>query len=90
MQPVVQRALSSFSSRNYMKMQDLLKSVNHHAIAVGMRINASKTKVSALIIGEQTPRDVNKFKYLGSMFITDVQGSEEIRSRINLVRSGFS
>ncbi len=35
-------------------MQGLLDAVNRHAAAVGMRINASKTKVmSALIHGEQ-------------------------------------
>ncbi len=40
------------SSHN--EMQDLLEAVNRHAAAVGMRINASKTKVmSALIPGEQ-------------------------------------
>ncbi len=34
--------------------------------------------------------DVNKFKYLGSMFVANGQGTEEIRSRINLARSAFS
>ncbi len=35
-------------------MQGLLEAVNRHGAAVGMRINASKTKVmSALIPGEQ-------------------------------------
>ncbi len=34
--------------------------------------------------------DVDKFKYLGSMFVVNGQGTEEIRSRINLVRSTFS
>ncbi len=65
-----------------------------------MRINASKTKVmSALIPGEQRQavlldgeplEDVDKFKYLGSMFIANGQGTEDIRSRINLARSAFS
>ncbi len=65
-----------------------------------MRINASKTKVmSALIPGEQRqaalldgePLEyVDKFKYLGSMFVANGQGTEEIRSRINLARSAFS
>ncbi len=63
-------------------------------------INASKTKVmSALIPGEQRQavlldreplEDVDKFKYLGSMFVANGQGTEEIRSRINLARSAFS
>ncbi len=41
-------------SSSYSEMQGLLDAVNRHAAAVGMRINASKTKVmSALIPGEQ-------------------------------------
>ncbi len=65
-----------------------------------MRISATKTKVmSALIPGEQRQdvlfygeplEDVDKFKYLSSMFVANGQGSEEIRSRINLARSEFS
>ncbi len=65
-----------------------------------MRINASKTKVmAALIPGEQrqavllegeTLEDVDEFKYLGSMFVANGQGTEEIRSRINLARSALS
>ncbi len=64
-----------------------------------MRINASKTKVtSALITGEQAQavlvdgelfEDVGKLKYLGSMLIANGQGTEEIRNRINFVRSTF-
>ncbi len=56
-----------------------------------MRINASKTKVmSALIPGElrqavlldgESLEDVDKFKYFGSMFVENGQGTEEIRSR---------
>ncbi len=81
-------------------MQGLFAALIRHAAAVGMRINASKTKVmSALIPGEQRQtalrdgeplEDVDKFKYLGSMFIANGQGTEEIRRRINLVRSEFS
>ncbi len=41
-------------SSSYSEMQGLLGAVNRHAAAVGMRINASKTKVMpALIPGEQ-------------------------------------
>ncbi len=75
------------------RMQSLSKTSN-------MRISTSKTKVmSALIPGEQRQfvllggkplEDVDKFKYLGSMLITNGQGTEEIRSRINLARSAFS
>ncbi len=41
-------------SSSYSEMQDLIDAVNRHAAAVGMRINASKTKVmSALVPDEQ-------------------------------------
>ncbi len=33
---------------------------------------------------------MGKFKYLGSMFVANGQGTEEIRSRINLAHSAFS
>ncbi len=59
----------------------MFEAVNRHAVAVGMRINASQTKVmSALILGEQRQgvlldgkpsEDVDKFKYLGSMFVAN-------------------
>ncbi len=57
--------------------------VNSHAAAVGMRTNASKTKVmSPLITGEQRQAvlldEVEKFKYFGSMFVANGQGTEEI------------
>ncbi len=52
----------SSSSSSYIKMQGLLDAVNRHTAAVGMRINASKTKVM----------------YLGSMFLSNGQGTEEI------------
>ncbi len=65
-----------------------------------MRINASKTEVmSALIPGEQRQvvlfdgeplNDVDKFKYIGSVFIASGQDTEEIRSRINLAHSAIS
>ncbi len=65
---------------SYSEMRGLLEAVNCHAAAVGMRIYASKTKVmSALIPGEQR-----------SMFVTNGQGTEEIRSRIILARYAFS
>ncbi len=65
-------------SSSYNEMQGLLEAVNCHVAAVGMRSNASKTKVMpALIPGEQRQavlldgeplEDVERFKYLGSMF----------------------
>ncbi len=87
-------------SSSYSEMQGLLEAVNRHAAAVDMRMKASKTKVmSALIPGEQRQavlpdgeplEDVAKFKYLGSMFVANGQGTDEIRSRINFARSAFS
>ncbi len=87
-------------SSSYSEMQGLLEAVDRHAAEVGLRINASKTKVmSALIPGEQHQaalldgeplEDVDKFKYLGAMFVANGQGTEEIRSGINLARSAFS
>ncbi len=81
-------------------MQGLLEAVNRHAAAVGMRINAPNTRVmSALIPGEQRQavlldgeplEDVDKFKNLGSIFVANDQGAEEIRSGINLARFAFS
>ncbi len=44
---------------------------------------------TVLLDGEPL-EDVDKFKYLGSMFVANGQGTEEIRSRINLARSAFS
>ncbi len=74
-------------------MLGLLEAVNRHTAAVGMHIYASKTKMmSALIPGEQRQAvlldgqpldDAEKFKYLGSMFVANGQGIEELRSRIN-------
>ncbi len=59
-------------SRSYSEMQGLIEAVNRHAAAVGMSINAAKTKVMpALIPGEQRQavlfdgeplQDVDKFK----------------------------
>ncbi len=87
-------------SSSYSDMQGLLEAVNRHAATVGMRIYASKTKVmSALIPGEQRQavlfdgeplEGVDKYKYVGSMFVANGQGTEEIRSRIDLARSAFS
>ncbi len=69
-------------SSSYRKMQGLLEDVNLHAAAVGMHINAPKTKIiSALIPGEQRRavlldggplEDVDKINYLGSIFVANV------------------
>ncbi len=86
-------------SSSYSELQGLLEAVILHATAVGMRIIASKTKVmSALVPDEQRQavlldgepfECVDKFKYLGLMFVANGQCTEGIRSRINLARSAF-
>ncbi len=57
--------------------------------------NASQTReadqgVLFVLLDGESLEDVDKFKYLGSMFAANGQGTEEIRSRINLARSTFS
>ncbi len=61
---------------------------------VGMRIKV----MSALIPGEQRQaalldgeplEDIDKFKYLGSMFIANGHGTEDFKSKINLDRFAF-
>ncbi len=86
-------------SSSYGEMQGLLEPVNRHAAGEGLRNNTSKTKVMSALISDEQRRavlldgepleDVDKFKYLGSMFFAKGQGTEEIRSRINLARSAF-
>ncbi len=72
-------------SSRYSKTQGLPDSVNGHAAAEGMPINASKPKVMSALVPDEQRQAV-----LGSMFVTNGQGSEEIRSRITLARSAFS
>ncbi len=63
-------------------MQGLLEAVNRQAAAVGMRINASKTKQcqhSSFRIDGEPVKDVHKFvMYLGSIFIANGQVTEEV------------
>ncbi len=53
------------------------------------RAHPGEQRQAVLLDGEPL-EDVEKFKYLGSMFVANGQGTEEIRSRINLARSAFS
>ncbi len=89
-----------FLSNSYREKQGPLEAVNYHAKAASMHINASEIKgMSALNPNEQRRailldgeplEDVDKFKYLGPMFIANCQSTEAIRSRVNLVRSTFA
>ncbi len=47
-------------------------------------------KRKAVLLDGEPFEDVEKFKYLGSMFVANGQVTEEISSRINLARSAFS
>ncbi len=86
-------------SNSYRVTQSLFKAANHHDEAIGMCINVSKTDLkSALIPGAQRlvgllhdgpQKDVDKFKYLGSMFIAKGQDAEENGITIYLARSAF-
>ncbi len=77
-------------SSSYREVQGMLGAVNHHSTIADMHINASKTKAMlAFIPGEQDqaiPPDgeslenIDKFKYLSSMFVQNGQGSGTIRS----------
>ncbi len=72
-----------FLSSNYMKMQNLPEAINHHAAAVGLCTNASKTQVvsaliNAILFDVEPSGGVEKSKYLGPMFVANGHSSEEI------------
>ncbi len=68
-------------------------------VAVRVCSNTSKIKVvsaptpgerhQAVLFGSELLENVDKFKYFGSMFITNVKRTEMIRSRIYLARILF-
>ncbi len=72
-------------SSSYREIHDLLKSVNYHAVAVSMRIKALKTKVisalmrgvmcHAILLDGELSEDVHKFKFCGSIFVANAQGT---------------
>ncbi len=74
-------------SSSYSEVQGLLEAVDRQADIVGVRINASKTKVmSALIPGVQRQavlfdgepvEDVEKFKLLGLIFVANGHRSRD-------------
>ncbi len=82
------------------EIQGLRETVHRHAAAVGMSINASKTKVmsppipaeqrQAVQLDGEPLEDVAKFIYLASMLVAKGQGTVKIRSTISLARSAFS
>ncbi len=46
-------------------------------------------QLQAVLLDVEPLEDVDEFKYLGSMCVANGQGTEEIKSRINLARSTF-
>ncbi len=86
-------------SSSYSEMQDMFEAINRHAAAVDVCINTSKTKVmsasipvgqrQAVLLDGEPLEDDDKFNDLCSMFVANGQGTEEIKSRINLVHSAF-
>ncbi len=72
-----------FLSSNYIKLQNQPEAISHHAAAVGVCNNASKTQVisaliKAILFDVEPLGGVEKSKYLGSMFIANGHSSEEI------------
>ncbi len=82
-----------------MEIQSLLEVINRHAAAVGMRIDASKTKaLSAIVPGEQRQAVVQKKSHWRTstssnislfLFTANGQGADEIKSWNNLDRSAI-
>ncbi len=82
------------------EIQDLLKAINNHAVAVGIRIHASNTKVmptlmpseqhQAVLLDGEPLGEANEIEHFGSMCIPNDQRTYKSRSRIDLSRSTFS
>ncbi len=75
----------------------MFETVNNHAAAVGTHINALKTRVmsalisyeqhQAVLLGGESLEEVGTSKCACSMFITNGQGTKDIRNRNNHVSS---
>ncbi len=78
-------------------VQDALNNIDPFAKVLGLRINASKTKVMstqprpgtqhAINLGGVPLEEVQSFKYMGSSFTATGQAKDEISGRIGLPRS---
>ncbi len=81
-------------------VQDALNNIDRFAKVVGLRINASKTKVMSTQPHQGTQHtiqldgvllaEVKSFKYLGSFFTATGQAKDETSGRIDLARSAFT
>ncbi|MES9976207.1 MAG: reverse transcriptase domain-containing protein [Candidatus Thiodiazotropha sp.] len=82
---------------NPSNLQPVLDRINHYAAAIGLQINATKTKFfttsadpspQLTIQGEEIEL-VSTFRYLGSTLLPNGQAKEEIPIRINKARFAF-
>ncbi len=81
-------------------MQEAVNQVHRFATVVGLRINASKTKVlsanvdpllhQVINVGGEPLEEVSSFKYLGASFTATGQAFGEIKARINVERAAFN
>ncbi len=81
-------------------VQETLEGIERYAAAVGLRIDAAKTKVLSAQVANSQQRqlfpegvpleEVAAFKYLGASFIASGQTVQGIESRINSVQMAFN
>ena len=79
-------------------LQVILERVCHFAAAVGLKINADKTKAfstcpsdagKSLKLDGFSIETVDNFRYLGSIILPNGQAKDEIRNRIDCARNAF-
>ena len=81
------------------KLQRLVERVNAAGEEMGLRINRKKTECMVMSkrnapdcnisIGNESIKQVDKFKYLGSMLTEDGRSENEIRQRIGIAKNAF-
>jgi hypothetical protein len=86
-------------TNTYTEMQDVLNRIDNVSRSVGLRINASKTKIfsscvpnaeiSRVILSGVAIEEVHHFRYLGSTFLPNGQSKDEITARIDAARKAF-
>jgi hypothetical protein len=86
-------------SEDYSEMQRILDKVDAVSRSVGLRINASKTKLFSfgfsptdilpISLHGASVEEVSHFKYLGSTFLPNGQCRNEITARIDAARKAF-
>ena len=81
------------------KLQRLVERVDAAGEEMGLRINRKKTECMVMSkrnapacnidIGNERIKQVDKFKYLGSMLTEDGRSENEIRQRIGIAKNAF-